>query len=180
MNAIDDGIADFDLFVKRGSTPSPTDFDCAQTGRGQFGACEFSAPAAGTWYALADRFSGSGAYQLTTTTFAGPSGVLEFGLSSAVESVPPGGSFPYAVEFDNGTAQFQPVWYAVLLFLPDRTRLLLGPATPNPLEPGESAALAFELPVSPSGPLGTYALLGLLLRPGAGIVDFAVLTFEVQ
>jgi hypothetical protein len=68
MNAIDDGGSDFDLYVRRGSPPTTSVFDCKQDGFGQFGFCEFTAPAAGTWYALVVRSFGAGDYQVTVTT----------------------------------------------------------------------------------------------------------------
>src|SRR5262249_52808819 len=68
LNGVDDG-SDFDLFLKRGAPATPTDFDCKADGQGQFGFCGFNAPAADTWYAFVRRFSGSGLYQLTVTTF---------------------------------------------------------------------------------------------------------------
>lgn len=77
MNAIDDGSSDFDLYVKYGSPPTTTDFDCKADGSGQYGFCQFDTPAPGTWYALVNRFAGSGTYQLVGTTFgsdcSGPS-----------------------------------------------------------------------------------------------------------
>ena len=69
INAHDSGTADFNLYVKAGSVPTPSDFDCAADGSGQFGICEFAAPTPGTWYALVDRVVGSGTYQLTFTSF---------------------------------------------------------------------------------------------------------------
>src|SRR5262249_19043816 len=48
MNAVDDGFANFDLYVKAGSAPTTTDYDCQRNGTGQFAACEFDDPAAGT------------------------------------------------------------------------------------------------------------------------------------
>ena len=68
MNAVDDGIADFDLYVKRGSPPTPADYDCAQNGIGQFGSCIFAAPEAGAWYVLVDRYAGGGGSQVTATS----------------------------------------------------------------------------------------------------------------
>jgi hypothetical protein len=69
LNADDDGVANFDLYVKEGSPPTTADFDCARTGSTQFHSCEFSAPAAGTWHVLVDRVSGSGVFQVTATSF---------------------------------------------------------------------------------------------------------------
>lgn len=70
LNAHDDGLANFDLLVRFGAPPTPTTFDCAKQGSGQFGVCDFAAPAAGTWYAQARRITGTGIYQITATTFA--------------------------------------------------------------------------------------------------------------
>lgn len=72
LNGIDDGRSDFDLYVKRGSQPTPFDYDCAREGSNQFGVCEVNNPQAGTWYALVHRFGGSGAYQVTATSFGPP------------------------------------------------------------------------------------------------------------
>jgi hypothetical protein len=68
MNALDDGHADFDLYVKRGAPPTNADYDCAQNGVGQFASCTLTSPGAGPWYVLIDRYSGSGAYQVTATS----------------------------------------------------------------------------------------------------------------
>ena len=70
MNAIDDGGSDFDLYVKAGSAPTTTVYDCGRFGPNQFGVCEFTAPTPGTWYVLVHRFAGSGNYQVTVTEFA--------------------------------------------------------------------------------------------------------------
>jgi len=66
-NAIDNGFSDFDLYVRFGAAPTTTTYDCAFAGGGQYGYCQFAAPAPGTWYVLMDRFAGSGAYQVTAT-----------------------------------------------------------------------------------------------------------------
>jgi hypothetical protein len=68
MNAVDDG-SDFDLYVRAGTPPTTTTFDCAANGAGQFGACEFTNPAPGPWYVLVSRFGGGGPYQVTATSF---------------------------------------------------------------------------------------------------------------
>jgi hypothetical protein len=69
MNAEDDGSADFDLYVKAGSAPTTSDYDCMRDGLGQLAHCEFTEPAGGEWYLLVDRYRGSGSYQLTATMF---------------------------------------------------------------------------------------------------------------
>ena len=74
MNAVDDG-SDFDLFVRAGSPPTTTTYDCVANGSGQFAACEFTTPAAGPWYVLVDHFSGAGGYQVTATTLTSPCAV---------------------------------------------------------------------------------------------------------
>ena len=70
MNASEDLGSDFDLYVKAGSPPTVSDFDCKADGPNQYGFCEFANPTAGTWYVLVQRFQGTGQYQLTATTFA--------------------------------------------------------------------------------------------------------------
>ncbi len=70
LNAIDDGVADFNLYVRFGAPPTTSVFDCAGVGSGQFAVCDVATPAAGTWYALVRRVTGAGTYQVTATTFA--------------------------------------------------------------------------------------------------------------
>ena len=70
MNAVDDGLSDFDLYVKFGSAPTSSLYDCGRFGSNQFAVCEFPTPAAGTWHALVQRYSGAGTYQLTVTEYA--------------------------------------------------------------------------------------------------------------
>ncbi len=71
MNAEDDGRRsnDFNLYVKAGSAPTISDFDCRQNGNGQFAFCEFLNPKAGTWYVSVDRAAGEGEYQIVATMF---------------------------------------------------------------------------------------------------------------
>jgi hypothetical protein len=76
MNAVDDGVSDFDFYVRAGSAPTTSAYDCGRFGPNQFGICEFPTPAAGTWHVLVKRYAGAGTYQLTITEFtigcAGP------------------------------------------------------------------------------------------------------------
>lgn len=69
MNASEAGNNDFDLYVKAGSPPTTSSFDCAANGANQWGFCAFAAPAAGTWHVLVRRFKGSGVWQTTATLF---------------------------------------------------------------------------------------------------------------
>jgi hypothetical protein len=71
QNAGEQGSADFDLYVKQGSAPTTTSFDCKADGSTQYGFCEFANPTAGTWHVLVNRFSGSADYQVTATVVAG-------------------------------------------------------------------------------------------------------------
>jgi hypothetical protein len=57
----------FDLSVARLRLPTSIDSDCRDLRPGPFGACEFDAPASGSWYAVASQVRGSGTYQLTAT-----------------------------------------------------------------------------------------------------------------
>jgi hypothetical protein len=70
MNAVDDGPSDFDLYVRAGTAPTTSVYDCGRFGSNQFGICEFPAPATGIWYVLVNRYAGAGTYQLTVTEFA--------------------------------------------------------------------------------------------------------------
>lgn len=65
----DAGQNNFDLFIKAGAPPSPSDFDCSDTRGVSYGACEIAAPQAGKWYVLAERVAGEGTVQLTATRF---------------------------------------------------------------------------------------------------------------
>lgn len=69
LNAIDDGVSDFDLYLKAGSPPTTSDYDCRDVGSNQYGFCEIALPATGPWYVLVNRFAGAGTYQITATTF---------------------------------------------------------------------------------------------------------------
>ncbi len=69
MNASEAGHNDFDLYVRAGSPPTTSSFDCAAAGANQWGFCEFDAPAAGTWHVLVRRAKGDGVWQTTATLF---------------------------------------------------------------------------------------------------------------
>ncbi len=71
MNASEKNSPNFDLYVRFGSAPTTSVYDCAAVGSSQYGACEFDLPAAGTWYAMVRRSSGSERYQATATIFSG-------------------------------------------------------------------------------------------------------------
>ena len=62
-------ISNFDLYVKKGSTPTVDNYDCSSTGPNQFGFCEFENPESGDWYILVNRVSGNGLFQVTGTIF---------------------------------------------------------------------------------------------------------------
>jgi hypothetical protein len=69
MNGSEAGSNDFDLYVKAGSAPTTLNFDCKADGINQYGACAFANPAPGTWYAMINRYAGSGEYQVTAVSF---------------------------------------------------------------------------------------------------------------
>ena len=85
LNAIDDGLANFDLYVKAGRPPTTDDYDCRATGGGQYGYCQFLFPVPGTWHVLVVRVTGSGAYQLTATVFGGDPPVCGNGVRETGE-----------------------------------------------------------------------------------------------
>jgi hypothetical protein len=59
----------FDLYVRAGSAPTISQYDCRVANPTPFGFCEFTAPAAGTWSVLVKQVRGAGLYQLTATAF---------------------------------------------------------------------------------------------------------------
>jgi hypothetical protein len=71
LDGFDDGIANFDLYVRADRVPTTSEYDCKSGGTGQYSYCEVLFPDAGTWYVLARREAGAGPYQLTTTLIGG-------------------------------------------------------------------------------------------------------------
>jgi Trypsin/Bacterial pre-peptidase C-terminal domain len=71
LNASEESGADVDLYVRFGSPPTTSEWDCRAFGSGQWGFCDFPAPAAGTWYVLVERYSGASTYQVTATLLRG-------------------------------------------------------------------------------------------------------------
>jgi hypothetical protein len=69
-NADASQLNDFDLYIKAGSSPTTTEYDCRDIGAAPYGSCAITAPAAGTWNVLVQWVEGSGTYQVTATTFA--------------------------------------------------------------------------------------------------------------
>ncbi len=63
---------DFDLYVRAGSAPNASQYDCRDVNPTAFGFCEISTPVPGPWSVLVSRVSGSAPFQLTATTFAAP------------------------------------------------------------------------------------------------------------
>jgi hypothetical protein len=70
LNATEQDVADFDLYVKQGRPPTPTDFDCFVDGPSQFAFCDLGAPTPGPWYVMVHRFDGEGTYQVTVTRYS--------------------------------------------------------------------------------------------------------------
>jgi len=60
----------FRLFVKHGSQPTATRYDCRASHRGQFGTCSIADPAPGTWFVRVRRVAGGAPYQVTATSFS--------------------------------------------------------------------------------------------------------------
>lgn len=72
-SAFSGDVNDDDLFIRFGSAPTVTAFDCADTNPTPFGFCTITAPHPGTWHVLVRRNQGAGAFQVTATTFAAAS-----------------------------------------------------------------------------------------------------------
>lgn len=84
LNATDDGVSNYDLYLRHGSAASAVAFDCKSNGSNQYEYCVVNAPAEGTWHVLVDNRNGAGAYQVTATIIgADPplcgNGLKEFG-----------------------------------------------------------------------------------------------------
>jgi hypothetical protein len=71
LNASEEIGADVDLYVRFGTPPTTTEFDCRAYGSNQWGFCRFPEPAEGTWHILVRRYSGASTYQVTATLFSG-------------------------------------------------------------------------------------------------------------
>jgi len=70
MTGSEDYGSNFNLYVKHGSAPTTSVYDCHDAGPNQYSYCQVIAPASGTWYTLAHRAAGLGEYQITVTIFA--------------------------------------------------------------------------------------------------------------
>jgi hypothetical protein len=69
LNGIDNGINNFDLYVRQGGQACADKNDCADTGPGQFAFCEINAPSQGVWNITVHRKKGSGSFQVVATIF---------------------------------------------------------------------------------------------------------------
>lgn len=70
LNATEEPGADFDLIVRATGEPASAGYECARTGSGQWAACLFYEPPAGSWELLVQRVLGQGEYQVTASSFA--------------------------------------------------------------------------------------------------------------
>jgi len=71
LNAEDNGAFDANFYVKQGLGASQTDFDCKADGSSNYGDCDFTSPASGSWSVFITRAAGAGEYQVTVTIFGG-------------------------------------------------------------------------------------------------------------
>lgn len=74
-----------DMYVKHGLGASASNFDCKSDGNASVGACTFASPNAGDWSVFVRRVSGSGEYQITSTTFGGDPPVCGNGINESGE-----------------------------------------------------------------------------------------------
>lgn len=73
---------DTNYYLRAGTPPTTSEFDCAATGAGTVGFCEFESPTVDTWHILVDQTLYQGEYQVTVTIF-GPEGPPVPSLGSA-------------------------------------------------------------------------------------------------
>lgn len=173
MNAEDDGSQRFDLYLKQGSPPTLSNFDCRSSGNVQYGACEIENPTAGPWHLLVNRSGGTGDYQATATQFlaGGPTSV-RIDLISSTASVPLGGIYRFTVDLSNDTGTEQTFLLSLRLVTPEDSvvPLIAGAALTFPA--GGAVAPTVNLPVSNAIPTGSYTMVGLILDP----TTFAILS----
>jgi len=132
LNGKDDGTHDVDLYVKKGTTVSTSNYDCRANGRSVFGACEFASNVPGTWSVLVRRVAGSGAYQMTTTLFGGGSAAPTF--------------TPTATPSTAATSTRTPTGAPSSTRTPTRTSTPAGTATRTPTRTFTAAATATRTP----------------------------------
>jgi hypothetical protein len=98
---------DYNLYLKHGTPPTTTSFDCKSDDKGTLAFCDIPAPAAGPWYALVRGIAGPGGeYQLVTTTFgpaALPAPCVPSGTTLCLDDKP--GDRRFKVEVLYQTAQ---------------------------------------------------------------------------
>jgi secreted trypsin-like serine protease len=77
---------DVSYYVRAGTPPTTSVYDCAGVATGNFATCEFNNPQAGTWYVLAVRVTGTVAYQITATEFGPNPDTDEDGLEDPFDN----------------------------------------------------------------------------------------------
>jgi len=177
MNAVDDGLADFDLYVKRGAPPTEASHDCARVGSSQYGVCDFEMPAAGTWHLLARRVAGSGSFQVTATRF-GASALDATVAAPAV--VAPGSTVPLDLAIANGTDAEQGFSLVGFLVAPGGRKIPWIPARGFRLGPGGRIDAALPASLPPDAARGVWLAGAALWQKGAGLIDRGIATFEVR
>lgn len=80
------GSVDTDYYLRASAPATTGQYDCAATGSGTVGFCEFADPTADTWYTLVDQTLYQGEYQVTVTLFgpAAAAGVPALGSGGRV------------------------------------------------------------------------------------------------
>lgn len=98
------GTGDADLYVRRGSEPTETDFDCRPYLHGNNELCEFPAPLAGIYYILIQADSDYAGAQLTAHYVAGPGGGLTLSpdVPRTAISAPAGGGRYFKIDVPQG------------------------------------------------------------------------------
>jgi hypothetical protein len=182
MNGVDDGVADFNLYVKQGSPPTLVDNDCVEAGNGQFAACEFSDPTAGSWYATLLRTTGGGRYQLQATSVSSdpkPTDLL-VDLDAVPDTVPPGGSLDFESTVSNPTPRQAVGWLLVLARMPSGEWRTVQSATPVVVDSLDSETPNASFSLLPTDQVGDGLVVALILEAGKGVTAWAISAWHIE
>jgi Zn-dependent metalloprotease len=99
------GTGDADMYVKFGSNPTTSTYDCRPYVSGNAETCSFATPQVGTYYVMIRGYSAySGVTLVGSYTAAGSGNVLTNGVSVSVPATSTGGAVNYTMAVPSGSA----------------------------------------------------------------------------